>query len=493
MQWQSWQDLLHTYWPHVVLIVSIAASVVATIHIAMTKQDVKAAIGWVAVVLLSPLLGATFYLFAGINRVRQERLSAQRDLAEHEIVALDKLVVPSLKPYADDHFEALRVLGNKVCRNALLKGNQVSILKSGDQTYAAMLKAIAQAQHYIALQSYIFDHDAIGTQIAQALIDAKNRGVQVRVLIDAVGAKYSRPPITRQLERGGVQVARFLPNVIGVRLVYANLRSHRKLLLVDGELALAGGMNIRSGFTREFAGDNRANDTHFKITGPATRQLLDSFAHDWEFTTGEHLPSSPWFDRLAEVTSEPQAETDHKMPVRVVLSGPDRTMGSSQGLILGALSVAQCHVRIQSPYFLPDMVIIGALVTAARRGVKVDVLIPGNNNLKLVSAAMQAQLGLMVKEGVRIWRSSGPFDHSKLFTVDDQWSFVGSSNLDPRSLRLNFELDLEIIDRDLGQQIGQRIDENMVNATLVQWDELQAQPFWLKLRNRLIWLASPYL
>ena len=492
-QWQPWQDLLDTYWPHVVLIVSIAASVLATVHIAMTKQDVKAAIGWVAVVILSPLLGATFYLFAGVNRIRQERLTAQRDLAEHEIVALDRLVVPNLQPYADSYFEALRVLGDKVCRNALLKGNHVSILQSGDQTYAAMLKAIAEAQHCVALQSYIFDHDAIGTQIAQALIDAKNRGVQVRVLIDAVGAKYSHPPITKQLERGGVQVARFLPTVIGLRLVYANLRSHRKLLLVDSDLALAGGMNIRSGFTREFAGDSRANDTHFKITGPATRQLLDSFAHDWEFTTGEPLSASPWFDHMTEAVSASLDADRQSTPVRVVLSGPDRTMGSNQGLILGALSVAQRHVRIQSPYFLPDMVLIGALVTAARRGVIVDVLIPGSNNLKLVSAAMQAQLGLMVKEGVRIWRSSGPFDHSKLFTVDDQWSFVGSSNLDPRSLRLNFELDLEIVDRELGQQLGQRIDENMAKATLVQWDELQAQPFWLKLRNRLIWLASPYL
>ena len=504
MEWQSVQDMLHIYWPHVVLTVSIAASVLATIHIAMTKQDVKAAIGWVAVVILSPLLGATFYLFAGINRIRHERLSAQRDLAEHEIVALDRLVVQSLKPHADAYFEALRTLGDKVCRNELLKGNQVSIMKSGDQTYAAMLQAIAQAKHCIALQSYIFDHDAIGTQIAQALIDAKDRGVQVRVLIDAVGAKYSRPPITRLLERGGVKVARFLPNVIGVRLGYANLRSHRKLLLVDSDLALAGGMNIRSGFTTEFAGENRANDTHFKITGPATRQLMDSFAHDWEFTTGEQLPDSPWFDRPPVVMqdqgmvqqtlpSSPQHDIQHNTPVRVVLSGPDRTMGSSQGLILGALSVAQRHVRIQSPYFLPDMVLIGALVTAARRGVIVDVLIPGNSNLKLVSAAMQAQLGIMVKEGVRIWRSTGPFDHSKLFTVDDQWSFVGSSNLDPRSLRLNFELDLEVIDRELGQQLGQRIDEHMAKATLVQLDELQAQPFWLRLRNRLIWLASPYL
>lgn len=488
MNWQQWHETLQIYWPHVVLVVSIVASVLATVHIAMTKQDVKAAIGWVAVVIFSPLLGATFYLFAGINRIRQERLSAQRELAEHEIMAMDRLIVPALGSHADGYFEALRTLGDKVCRNELLKGNRVAILRTGDETYPAMLQAIHNAKRCVALQSYIFDHDGIGIQIAQALIDAKNRGVEVRVLIDAVGAKYSRPPITHMLKRGGVSVGRFLPTVIGLRLVYANLRSHRKLLVVDGDLALAGGMNIRAGFTTEFAGNKRASDTHFKIVGPAARQLMDSFAHDWEFTTGERLTSAVWFEPMSLAFDDTQA-----MPVRVVPSGPDRTMGSNQGMILGALSVAQRHVRIQSPYFLPDMMLIGALVTAARRGVIVDVLIPGNNNLKLVSAAMEAQLGILVKEGVRVWRSSGPFDHSKLFTVDDQWSFVGSSNVDPRSLRLNFELDLEIIDRALARELGQGIDKQIAQGTRVVAEELQAQPFWRRLRNRLIWLASPYL
>jgi len=488
MNWQDWSAIMQAYWTHVVLGVSVLASVLATIHIAMTKQDVKSAIGWVAVVIFSPLLGATFYLFAGINRIRQERVLAQREMAEHELAVMDRLIVQDLAEYADPYLDALRVLGDNVCRNELLKGNRVELLCTGDETYPAMLEAIASAERCIALQSYIFDHDPIGIKIAQALIDAQRRGVQVRVLIDAIGAKYSRPPITRMLKAAGVPVARFLPTAIGLRLVYANLRSHRKLLVVDGSLALAGGMNIRSGFMTAFAGEGRANDTHFRLEGPVSRQLMDSFAHDWQFTTGESLKTAPWFDTMPRelVSQDPT-------PVRVVPSGPDKTMGSNQGMILGALSVARRRVRIQSPYFLPDVVLMGALVTAARRGVIVDVLIPGHNNLKLVSAAMEAQLELLVKGGVRVWRTSGAFDHSKLLTIDNQWSYVGSSNIDPRSLRLNFELDLEVFSRSLAQQLGQRIDAKMEKATLVTLAELQATPFWLRLRNRLIWLVSPYL
>ena len=475
------------HWPQIVLVLSVVASVATAIHAAMTKQDVRSAIGWVAVVILSPLLGATFYLFAGINRIRHARVSQQREQAEHEREVFDGLVVSDLRPHCDSYLDALRRLGDEVNRNALLKGNEITLLSGGNETYPAMLQAISRAKSSIALQSYIFDRDGIGLRIAQALIDAKSRGVQVRVLIDAVGSKYSHPPIIGELDRGGVKVARFLPTAIGVRLVYANLRSHRKVLVIDGCEALAGGMNIRQGFLTEFAGDAVAHDTHFRLVGPVARQLLNSFAHDWEFTTGERLEGSDWF--APTLTETLPGET----PVRVVLSGPDRSFGCNQAMLLGALSVARRNVRIQSPYFLPDIVLMGALVTSARRGVRVDVVIPGHNNLKLVAAAMEAQLDQLIQGGVHVWRSGGAFDHSKLLTIDDQWSYVGSSNLDPRSLRLNFELDLEVYSRPLALELSSRIDRLLSNAHQVTLAELDGRPFWRRLRNRIIWLVSPYL
>ncbi|MCD8504771.1 MAG: cardiolipin synthase [Burkholderiaceae bacterium] len=480
-------QLLERYWPHIVLLVSIVASVATAIHAAMTKQDVRAAIGWVAVVIFSPLLGATFYLFAGINRVRRERVTQQRRLAEQGYESVASLEVKHLGDGFDEHIKPLRRLGNEINSNVLLRGNQIQVLSGGDQTYPAMLEIIAAAQTSIALQTYIFDHDGIGIRIAQALIDAQQRGVKVRVLIDAVGAKYSRPPITRMLQESGVKVGLFLPTAIGIRLVYANMRSHRKLLVVDGQHALTGGMNIREGFMREFAGDDVAVDTHFRVNGPVARHLMESFAHDWEFTTGERLEGEAWFSP-AEAAS-----TGEGVPIRVVLSGPDRAIGRNQSMLLGALSVARHHVRIQSPYFLPEPVLIGALVTAARRGVRVDVVIPANNNLKLVSAAMEAQLDLMLHGGVHVWRAHGSFDHSKLMTVDDQWCYVGSSNVDPRSQRLNFELDLEVFDRTLARDIAAVIDSKIHNARRATLAELANRPFWVRLRNRFIWLASPLL
>ncbi len=479
--------MLQDYWPHIILALSLVASVTATIHVAMTKDDVRAAIGWVAIIIFSPLLGAIFYFFAGINRIRKERVSQQRVLADHDLMLIDRLIVKQPLPNWPPELAAMRQAGDAISRYRLLAGNSIELLDGGDQTYPAMLDAIASSKKSIAMQSYIFDHDRIGMRIAQALIDAFERGVEVRVLIDSVGSKYSRPPILKMLDKAGVPTARFLPTAIGVKLAYANLRSHRKVLVVDGELALAGGMNVREGFTTEFGKADMTRDTHFRIRGPATRQLMDSFAHDWEFTTNERLEGEQWFSSFNDVV-QPE-----NIPIRVVPSGPDRTLGSNQSMVMAALSIAQHHVRIQSPYFLPDIVLIGALITAARRGVIVDVVIPGNNNLKLVSAAMDAQLDQLVADGVRVWRSGGTFDHSKLMTVDGLWSYAGSSNLDPRSLRLNFELDLEAYDAGLASKIAERIDRTISTSHRVTLASLNSKSFGIRLRNRVIWLASPYL
>ena len=302
-------------------------------------------------------------------------------------------------------FASLKVLGDRVSRFRLLGGNAVQPLAGGDEAYPAMLQAIRDASHAVAMQSYIFDNDAIGREMAQALIEAQARGVEVRVLIDAIGSKYSRPPIVRMLARGGVPVARFMTNPLGVlRMPYANLRSHRKVLVIDGRVGFTGGMNVRAAFVSALAGAGTNRDTHFRVEGPIVTQLMSVFAHDWNFTTHESLPAKPWFDPSAL----PRAAPCRCAACRRARIG----RWAARTICCWALAVAQRHVRIQSPYFLPDQTLIGALATAARRGVVVDIVIPGKNNLRLVDYAMTAQLDQVVRTGCRVWRSGGAFDHS---------------------------------------------------------------------------------
>lgn len=485
--WETFQE----YWPHLLAAGSLALTAVAASHAAMTKDEVRAAIGWVGVIILSPILGAAIYGVAGINRIRRATISSQRasrrELGHKHLARFDCSAGEVAAPFGL-RFGTLTTLGDRVTRHGLSSGNAIAMLETGDEAYAAMIEAITGATRSVILETYIFDRDKAGLRIADALIAAVARGVEVRVLIDAVGARYSSPSIVGYLRQGGVLTKVFNGNIIwGLRLPYANLRTHRKLIVVDGAIAFTGGMNIRKGFTREFAGDACARDTHFRVTGAVVADLFAVAAEDWRFTTDEALEGEAW--RIPDF----HARAGDPMLMRAVASGPDASLETNHRMLMGAFSVARDSIRIMSPYFLPDRELISALNTAGRRGVEIDIVVPSANNLKLVDRAMTAQFDQLLKSYARIWRARGPFDHSKLMAIDGTWAYVGSSNLDPRSLRLNFEVDVEIMDQEFAGRVERRIDDAISGAEPVTLDSLRARPYPLRLLDRFFWLGSPYL
>jgi cardiolipin synthase len=483
-------DTLVAYWPHFLAVLSVVLGVPAAIHATMTKQEVRSALGWVGIIILSPILGAVVYAIAGINRMRRSSIELQRlQLRDRGPEPEDEYDVTgeSVARRFGQRFASMKLLGDKVSRHGMCTGNRIVLLSGGDMAYDAMLGAINRAQRSILLETYIFDRDPIGLRFADALIAAAGRGVEVRVLIDAVGARYSVPSIVGHLQDGGVTVRVFNGNIVmGLRLPYANLRTHRKILVIDGATAFTGGMNIRAGFTTEFAGEARARDTHFKVEGAVVADLFEVAEEDWHFSSREVLEGEAWSVRRS-------IGRRSSTLMRVVPSGPDRTNEANQKMLMGAFSIARNSILIMSPYFLPDRELISALVTAAMRGVDVEIVVPAVNNLTLVDRAMTAQFDQLLKGGCRIWRATGPFNHSKLMTIDGRWSYVGSSNLDPRSLRLNFEIDLEVMDPAFSQQVAGQIRPLLAQAQPVTLASLRAQPFATRLLNRVLWLGSPYL
>lgn len=477
-------QILTESWPLVLALVSATVGVTAAVHAALTKDDVRSAIGWAGIIVLSPLIGATLYAVAGINRVRRRSIGNRRIRMEDRIGGM-RNAASHEPPMLDAGMRSLNVLGDNISSFPMMGGNAIDPLNGGDEAYPAMLAAIGEAEHHVALSSYIFDNDATGRAFAQALAAARHRGVQVRVLVDAVGARYSRPSIGRELRPEGVPIDYFLGNLIGFRLPYAQLRNHRKILVVDGKTAFTGGMNIRVGFTSQTSGRKADRDMHFRIRGPLAGHLLAVFADDWYFAARERLQGDAW--------QAPPASAAGSSFARLVPSGPDSSVAANHTLIMGALAVARKRVAICSPYFLPDQQLVGALAVAARRGVVVDIVIPAANNLRLVDFAMTAQLDQVLRPGCRVVRANGPFDHAKLMVVDSRWAMIGSSNMDPRSHRLNFELDVEVLDEDFAASIEAHIDRKMQDSEPVTLHTLRKLVFWKRLRNRVVWLASPYL
>lgn len=481
-------DHMAMFWAVLLATVQVLSAVFASAHAVLHKRDVRAAIGWVGLIWLVPFFGSIFYGLFGINRIRRRA----SDLRGHEPQvratrggpAATRAAVAGALPEAHSHFAAVARLLDAIAPCPLTAGNAFDPLVGGTAAFQAMLAAIEQAETSIGLSTYIFDADALGQAFAAALGRAQARGVAVRVLVDGVGVRYSQPLITTRLAALGVSAAEFLPTLFPLHLPYANLRNHRKILLIDGIVGFTGGMNIRRGHLDDAATAEAIQDVHFCLQGPVVRDLAATFAEDWQFATGERLAGAAWF---------PDLQACGPVFARVIAAGPDEDFELLHWSILAALSQARRAVRIVTPYFLPDPILATALILAALRGVTVEIVVPVKNNLRLVQWAVYAKIGTLLSRGCRVFLSPPPFDHAKLMTVDGSWALIGSANWDPRSLRLNFELDVECYDADLVETLNGLIDARIAAATPLTLERLNARPLAVKLRDATAWLLSPYL
>jgi cardiolipin synthase len=480
-------DWIVTSWPVLLGVLEVLAATAVTVHAVLWKRDTRAVIAWVGLAWLSPLVGPLLYFCFGINRIQRKAVtlrfrqpSMMANGAVRDAISID----PERFTAAHPGMLGLARLGTRVNPRPLLPGNRVETLVNGDETFPAMLAAIDQAQESIALLSYIFDSDRVGQMFVSALVRAVKRGVAVRVLIDHVGARYGRPNMIRQLQRAGVPTAGFLPTRAPRLPTYANLRNHRKLLVVDGQLGFTGGTNIREAHWLSLKPAFPTQCLHFRLSGPVVAHLREAFAIDWAFTTGETLAGPAWFPQLPAV-----GETW----ARGVQDGPDEDFETVSNLIQGALATATRSVRIVTPYFLPTTALTHALTVAALRGVAVEIVLPGSSNLPVVQWASTAMFWQVLEKGCRIYLTELPFDHTKLMVVDSVWALIGSTNWDARSLRLNFEFNVECYDRALAGQLQRIFEEKLLQARQVTLDEINGRSFPVRLRDGLSRLLTPYL
>jgi len=466
----------------------VLLAIAVSVHIVLTKEDVRAAIGWTGLVWLTPVIGSVMYGLFGINRIRRQAgmMRRGRQLADTRTAELAATHGPDQLLPADTPSSLLGIatIGGRVTGLPLTPCNAVDLLVNGDEAYPAMMAAIDEAKRSVGLATYIFDRGVAGDGFVAALGRAVARGVEVRVLIDGVGARYSRPPVFRALREQRVRVAEFLPPRIPLVQPYSQLRNHRKLMVVDGRVGFCGGMNIRDDCLLALKLPSATQDVHFRLRGPVIQQLGQTFAFDWAFTTKERLDGERW-------ACDPQLAGN--VVARGLPEGPDEDFETLMLVLLGALSQARRSIRLATPYFLPDLPLVDALRTAALRGVLVDIVLPERGNLKMVEWAAMAQLGQVLKWGCQVYLSRQPFDHSKILVVDGNWSLVGSANWDPRSLRLNFEYNVECYSTELAAQLESLLDQKIASGRRMTLADLEGRPLPLRLRDGIARLAQPYL
>ncbi|MFM1904609.1 MAG: hypothetical protein RLZZ440_2509 [Planctomycetota bacterium] len=483
--WSLWLTL----WPHLLAWSIVGLSVVASAHAILVKRDTRSTIGWVGLIWLSPVFGAVAYFLLGVNRIRsrasQLRAGIARTALETRTAVPDTGRLQAALGPDQAPLRALATLVGRVTSRPLLDGNAIEPLDGGDEAYPAMLAAIDAADRSIAIASYIFDNDPTGRTFADALGRAAARGVAVRVLIDGIGSSYSFPSITGLLAARGVRTERFLPTSVPIYFPYANLRNHRKIMVVDGRVGFTGGLNIRDGCWLAHKPRHPVRDLHFRLQGPIVAHLLEVFTEDWAFAAEETLAGPAW---------QPDLTPAGASLARGIRFGPDDPdIGRIKLVLAAAVAAAQRSVRVMTPYFLPDDAVCQALDVAAMRGVQVDLVLPEQNNLALVGWASTAMLWQVLGRGCNVWLSPPPFDHTKLMVVDGSWAMFGSGNWDDRSMRLNFEFNVETYDRDLAARLDRRIADVVARSRRQTLAEVDGRSLPVRLRDGIARLFSPYL
>ena len=454
--------------------IGIVAAALAALHALLHKRRPQSAFGWIAVSIAWPFVGALLYYLFGINRVRTR---ARKLLTRHPPIDCPTEYLGTPPP----QLAPLAKLGAAVSGLPLTAGNKIEALYDAAAIFDEMIAAIDGARSYVYFSTYIFDGGPVGRRFTAALAAAAERGADVRVLLDGVGEWYSGRHAGNLLRGTRVRFARFLPPRLWPPTINLNLRNHRKILAVDGVAGFTGGINIRDRYL-EGAAEARIVDSHFRLSGPVLTQIETVFLRDWQFSTGD-----------ASTPARPVPQPTGAALARVIADGPDIALDRLTALLTGAIGSARQRIAIMTPYFVPPRELIAPLQAAALAGVDVAVLLPAHNNLPYVHRAARHMLWELLERGVQVYYQPAPFVHSKLFYVDDHYAQIGSANFDSRSFRLNFEMNVEVYDRDTVTGLARHFEDVRARSTPVTLAEVDGRSVVTRAIDGVAWLFSPYL
>lgn len=464
----------------------LLCSVLAATHALLSKRDSNSALGWVAFCLFMPLAGPIIYLVFGINRIRAKA----KELYDKEPTetGTDNTAILDERPIP------FSIIGKNVSGADVSPCSSIEILENGDELYPKMLTAIYTAKHRVYLSSYIFQDDISGQRFLKALVDAQNRGVDVRIIIDGLGAILYPPRIDKKLRRANLNIRLFDPAKLIPPSLHINMRNHRKLLIVDQEIAFTGGQNISDRHMIQLPNNReKALDLHFGFTGKTVVELEKTFLKDWASCSVDL--SEPPLDPTLALKSVPKPISHQPTTAwtRAILDGPNENLDRLNELLVGVFSLAKQRIWIMTPYFLPGHDLVGAMIGAKHRGVDVKILLPARTNVHIIHWATQHSLQHIEVHGLAVFLQPAPFVHTKAIVIDDNYALVGSANLDPRSLRLNFELGVEIFSKEFNDRLGSYFERRLAKCARLKLEALQNQPLLIRIRNAVAWLFTPYL
>jgi len=458
---------------------------VLAVWIVLQKRAPVSTLSWILSMALLPLVGYVIYYFFGPQRLRKHRLKRLRSQA----ALYSDADISKLRGQAVDAPQALRQLvqlGTAACDLPIATALRVDLLVDGAQTYDAIFDAIRAARHHVHLEYYIYEPDHIGTALRELLVQKAREGVQVRLLVDALGSKQLDKRFFAPLADAGAQVGLFHASRIGRRWrPVVNFRTHRKIVVCDGCIGFTGGINITDEEDQRTRAD-AYHDVHLRIEGSAVRLLQMTFLEDWVYTTGERPR-----DFAQQLASFLPAAEPGPHPVQILTSGPDNANEAIHRMVVAAINAAASRVWLTTPYFVPGEPGLMALTSAALRGVDVQLLVPRKSDSGIVSAAARSYFDELIAAGVKVWEYRAGMLHSKTLVVDEHCAFIGTANFDNRSFRLNFEVCAVVYGPVLAEPLARQFEADLLSAKAVPAN--RRLPFMRRLGDATARLFSPVL
>ncbi|WP_199118543.1 cardiolipin synthase [Pedobacter sp. ASV28] len=475
-------------------IVYVLIVIAVCLRVVYDTRTTTKTLAYLLMIVFLPFVGIFIYFSFGINYRKNNMYS--KKLFEDEDMA--NRLTNILSNYSKEAFEK----GNEALNNhqniakMLLKEsfspityhNELQLLNNGEEKFPAVLGALKEAKKTIHFEYYIYEDDDIGRQIEQVLIQKVGEGVSVRFIYDDFGSSDIRGKLVKRLKQAGVEAMPFLKIKFVALANRLNYRNHRKIIVIDGQVAFVGGINVSD----KYINGNKNNDlywrdTHLKITGTGAWYLQYVFLCDWQFCSGEKVElSADFFPR------RPEQQNPGKM-LQIAASGPDSRNSVILFTILQAIYSAKKEICITSPYFIPGDGLLDALSIAALSGVRVRILVPGISDSKLVNAAASSYYSDLLDCGVEIYKYQKGFIHAKTLFIDREVGMIGTANMDFRSFDLNFEVNAIVYDKDFVMGMAEQFEIDLSNAEKIDPFRWQNRRGYLKFLEQLARLMSPLL
>jgi cardiolipin synthase len=459
------------------------SGIILAIEAAMTARTPQGAIAWSVSLVSFPFVSVPAYLvlgrskFEGMADVFEERRDEFERLLTDIQKELDPWEIPPTKG-PSWHAAMTRLSGLQLTR-----GNQAELLINGEATFDSILDGIASAEQYILFQFYMIHDDGLGRRIQQALIERARNGVRVYVLYDEIGSKGLPARYIDELRAAAIEVSSFKPTQGARNRFQLNFRNHRKMVVVDGNVAWVGGHNVGDeylGLDPEFS---PWRDTHVRLKGPVVQQMQMAILGDWYWATR----------KLPEVNWTPQPATERDLVAMIFPFGPVGDFEGASLFFSAALHNAKQRIWLSAPYFVPDEAVMKALQLAALRGVDVRVITTGKGDSLPVYLAAFHYIEKLRGLGIKFYAYKPGFLHEKVMLVDDTLSTVGTPNFDNRSFRLNFEVTSVIVDRQFASEMEAMFETDFAHAEPIDPDSLSDRPLWWRIAVQLSRLAAPVL